>query len=663
MATLAATVSACVLLVVGAVLSFIAVQGIEAGDSLVKQVQSIQFSAETLLSTLKDAETGQRGYLLTGDPDYREPYDAARARLAGDIARLRAMPLSTPERSAAIGRIEALIAGKIDELGRTMALRVSGNPQAALAVVRTNSGKQLMDAIRAEVRNLEAGADARLAQPRPRPRGIMAGAFGSAMLACGLMGWVGMVHRRARSLVATDQAHLRQFTRAFGMAHGMICELDGRISFWSEGSEQLYGFCASEAFGKNSHDLLSTVFDTSPAEIEAELRRSGRWSGNLEHRHKDGRALHVSCIWVLHSGEAGEPDSIIVINSDTTSLKHAEEARERDRMLLRTIVETAPGLIYAKDRQGRLLLANQFVLDLIGKPWSEIEGLTDADFLDDPAQAQAIMATDFRLMETDIAQTTDEVVGNGRVWLSNKAPLHDGAGVVTGLVGVSVEITGRRRAEDSLRHMVNELNHRAKNILATVQAIALQTLKGIDPAVRNNLVARLMALASVHDMLTRSNWAGADLDDIVGYVKQAHGGAARFHVVGPPLRLNPGAAQALALGLHELATNALLHGSLRAPGGLVHLRWDVVGMGDARLLMSWTERGGPPIEPPSTRGFGRRLIERGLAQELGGTVKLAFDPEGVSCLIVAPLTSVEAPAVAVPFPILGSTYRQEEVTP
>jgi PAS domain S-box-containing protein len=657
-ATLAATAAACVLLILGAALAFGTVRGVGIVDALAGQVQSTNLAAETLLSTLKDAETGQRGYLLTGDRDYLEPYDAARARIPEDIGRLRAISLNFPERDAVIDRLEALVGGKMDELGHTIALGSSGDATMALAVIRTNSGKDLMDAIRAEVRKLEVGADGLFAQPRSRPKGAVEGALGSAIIACCLMGWVGHAHRRARSHVRTDQARLEQFTRAFGMAHGMICQMDGTITFWSEGSEQLYGFGPAEALGKIRHDLLSTSFTTSLADIETEMRHSGRWSGSLRHRHKEGAELHVTCVWVLHHGKANEPDSVIVLNTDTTSLRQAEMARERDNILLRTVVETAPGVIYAKDLQGRMLLANQRALDLIGKPWCEVDGRTDAEFLDDPAQGGVIMATDLRLMETDTAQGVDEFVGtddgNSRVWFSSKAPLHDGSGAVTGLVGVSVEITDRKRAEEDLQRTVHEFNHRAKNNLVTMQVIVAQTLKGFDPVIRRNLEARLLVLASLHDIFARSKWIGADLADIVAGVMQAHGGESRFLVSGPHLRLNLGAAQALALGLHELAANAVRHGALRVPTGVVHLRWEVIGVNEPHLLLNWTERGGPLVEAPPNRGFGRRLIERGLAQDLQATVRLVFDPAGVSCSVEAPLPNVATLGTTVPFPAVGN---------
>jgi PAS domain S-box-containing protein len=132
------------------------------------------------------------------------------------------------------------------------------------------------------------------------------------------------------------------------------------------------------------------------------------------------------------------------------------ELRQTDR-LLRTILETASGLVYAKDRRGRMLLANEPTLALIGKSWGEVEGRTDVEFLDDRAQAEVVMANDERIMMSGISEEVEERVGvaggQPRIWLSTKAPMRDGAGVVVGMVGISQDITARKRAEAALQEM------------------------------------------------------------------------------------------------------------------------------------------------------------------------------------------------------------------
>jgi len=458
--------------------------------------------------------------------------------------------------------------------------------------------------------------------------------------------------------LAAKEARLRDLLATLDLGTFMTCDLDGTIRFWSEGCARLYGWTAAEVVGQNAHELLRTVFPVSLAEVEAALERDGGWTGDLRHRARDGREVVVTARMVLRRDTGGGPVAVLESLTDVTEARRVERERRRADALLRTIIGIAPGMIYAKDQQGRMVLANRAVLDRLGKPWLEVKGRTALDYMDDHAQAEAVMSNDRRIMEQGQAEELEELAGmeggQPRVLLSTKTPMRDLDGHVEGLVGVSVEITERKRTEERLRLMVHELNHRVKNTLATVQSIAMQTLRGGDPAVRQVLEARLQALAAAHDVLTRMNWEGAELDDVVAGALAPHGGrdSGRFHVSGPPVRLQPRAALALAMGLHELATNALKYGALSpaAAEGWVDLRWAVSG---GRIRLVWSEHGGSTVMPPSRRGFGTRLVERSLAQDLGGTVEIIYGPEGVTCVVEAPLAEVAAPAEVAAFLRVG----------
>ena len=148
--------------------------------------------------------------------------------------------------------------------------------------------------------------------------------------------------------------------------------------------------------------------------------------------------------------------------------------------------------------------------------------------------------------------------------------------------------------------------------------------------------SRIVALAEAHDLLTRENWEGADLHEVAARVAEPHGGAARFELGGPAVRLSPKTALSLSMALHELATNAVKYGALSMPEGRIRIAWELVpDPGAARLDLTWTERDGPPVTPPTGRGFGSRLIERGLAAELSGSATIDFQPAGVVCRIRA----------------------------
>ena len=194
------------------------------------------------------------------------------------------------------------------------------------------------------------------------------------------------------------------------------------------------------------------------------------------------------------------------------------------------------------------------------------------------------------------------------------------------------EVAHRRRIERQQNLLLDELNHRVRNTLATVQAIAMQTLKGVDATARDTFIARLFALSSQHDLLTLGNWEGASLEGVVRRALRLYReeGRARFVVGGPPVHLSPKRALALGMAFHELATNAARYGAFSNPDGQVEVRWALAPDGKG-LNLIWCERGGPPVTAPGPRGFGLRLVEQGLAREIGGTVDLKLAPEGLTC--------------------------------
>ena len=243
----------------------------------------------------------------------------------------------------------------------------------------------------------------------------------------------------------------------------------------------------------------------------------------------------------------------------------------------------------------------------------------------------------------DIEHRVRMVDGSHRWARSRAFPRRRDDGEICLWYGSTEDVHERKVAEEHQRLLINELNHRVKNTLASVQGIAFQTLRGeVSLAeARARFEARLMALSGAHNLLTEENWGGASLERVVSdSIEHLAGETGRFDVGGEPLRLVPRAALALAMALHELGTNAAKYGALSTDGGRVSIGWTRDG---DRLHLVWRERGGPPVEPPSRRGFGSRLIERGLAADLGGTAALHFDPSGLRCVIEASLEAIRAP--------------------
>lgn len=232
------------------------------------------------------------------------------------------------------------------------------------------------------------------------------------------------------------------------------------------------------------------------------------------------------------------------------------------------------------------------------------------------------------------------------------------SGLIGGIVlllGASIVVVTRAWQERSRAHsalqrtekqqeiLLRELNHRVKNILAMTQAIALQTLRGSGDleAFEHAFVGRLHALGRASTLLAASSWRATELRPIIDAALEPHRTSENVRLSGPEVTLPSETTLTLSLALHELATNAAKYGALSVPQGRVEVVWAVEERRDPpHLVLEWLERGGPPVRPPEREGFGGRLIERGIGDQLGGTVQRQFLPEGARCRIELPLDAV-----------------------
>ncbi len=241
----------------------------------------------------------------------------------------------------------------------------------------------------------------------------------------------------------------------------------------------------------------------------------------------------------------------------------------------------------------------------------------------------------------------DTMAGNSRWWDVMVTPILGADGRPEKLLSVSRDITEmmeadlqRRDTEARARLLSEELQHRIKNTLAMVQAMVRQTLR-TQPTLQAAQVAieqRLAAMGRAHDSLTDGGLTHTDLHDVVHAAIDLHDPDGRLRVEGPDVRLPEQAALSLALMLHELTTNAVKYGALSVPSGSVHVAWTLApeleaGPDARRLHLVWRERGGPPVTPPTRRGFGSRLIENSLASTLRGKAVISFLNEGVTCTV------------------------------
>lgn len=209
---------------------------------------------------------------------------------------------------------------------------------------------------------------------------------------------------------------------------------------------------------------------------------------------------------------------------------------------------------------------------------------------------------------------------------------------VSGVFVQGHDVTEERALMQRQKLLINELNHRVKNTLAIVQGLAAQSFRAVDPSgmARATFDGRLKALAAAHDLLTERSWQATTLRETIqtGIAASVGEAASRVELSGPEVRLAPEHAVALAMTVHELSTNALKHGALSRPAGRVAVSWRRDGdAAEGALVIDWLEQGGPAVAPPARKGFGTRLIERGLSGEIAGSARIDFRPDGLRCRI------------------------------
>jgi two-component sensor histidine kinase len=227
------------------------------------------------------------------------------------------------------------------------------------------------------------------------------------------------------------------------------------------------------------------------------------------------------------------------------------------------------------------------------------------------------------------------------VWLAETAKAEfDAAGRLVHISGLTNDITERKQAELHQRMLTAELDHRVKNTLARVAVVAAQTREGsssMDEFVKA-LNGRIQSMAAAHSLLSQGHWSGVGLADLVRGQLSPYATDANAQITGPNTMLTAPAAQAIAMVIHELVTNAAKYGALSKPGGRVAVGWDVrPDGGGANLTIEWREIGGPPVTAPAQSGFGNSLISELVPHELGGTAEHVFNRDGVTCRIGFPL--------------------------
>jgi PAS domain S-box-containing protein len=385
--------------------------------------------------------------------------------------------------------------------------------------------------------------------------------------------------------------------------------------------------------------LEAAIDPTKPKQYATEFR----------YRRGDGKVRWTEAHGLVRfegSGRERRAVSMVGTAQDITERKQGEEERKRHEELLQRqadLLNQSHDAILTMQTDGRgIVYWSRGAERLYGYTAAEAEG----------RRAHELLRTRAPISIEDIdAQIAHEGSWYGELTHTTR----DGRDIVveSRIVRVSYngdtfaletnrDITKRKRAEEQLRLLMREMNHRAKNMLSVVDAIAHQTATRNPDDFIERFSERIQALSANQELLVRNEWKGVEIESLVR-AQLAHFAdliGSRIAVQGPVLRLNPTGAQAIGLALHELATNAGKYGALSTEAGRVDIRWGTEG---ETFTMSWTERGGPPVSPPRRRGFGAVVMKEMAERNAGGSVELDYAPSGATWSITCPAANALEP--------------------
>jgi PAS domain S-box-containing protein len=345
---------------------------------------------------------------------------------------------------------------------------------------------------------------------------------------------------------------------------------------------------------------------------------------------------------VLDRQADGKAHRLINVATDITERKQVETALGQSEQRLRwlaSIVESSDDAIVSKDLNGIITSWNRGAERIFGYTSEEAIGqpITIVIPRDRHDEERAILTRIRRGERIDHFETIRQRKHGSLIVVSlTVSPIKNAEGKIVGASKIARDITEQKRSQEQIAVLALEAEHRSKNVLATVQATVNLSQSDTPEGLKQAIEGRILALANVHSLFVQSRWIGAELltiarQELVPYSEK---GEARMQIDGPQVLLEPNIAQAIAITLHELSTNAAKYGSMSVPNGQTTLTWSHET--DGRLIIRWSEKGGPAVQIPTKRGFGTRITEIMIGQLKG---KMSFDwrTDGLVCEITLPV--------------------------
>lgn len=459
--------------------------------------------------------------------------------------------------------------------------------------------------------------------------------------------------RRTQALAAERTAILGQLTEGV-----IVTDDTGRITFVNEAAARIHGVNAvdvSPAEFSKVYNLFTLEGEPYPAEAlplaRAVVRKETVIDEHWLIRRPDGKdVVAIGSARPVYTDDGRFMGGVLTLRDDTARRAALDELARSERRL-NAVLDNTRMAVFMMDGRQHCVYMNAAAEALTGYRFEETTGRPLHEVIHHSRPDGSRFALEDCAIDRaypDNRQTAGEEIfvhkdGHFYPVAYTASPIRNAEAQSIGTIIEARDIRAEKENAERLQMLIGELNHRVKNTLATVQSIVSQALRGEDVPVRvrEAIETRVMALSRSHDLLTRQAWGSADLTDVLREALRPFAidgdRSGRFVLAGPSVRMRPKAALSLAMAFHELATNAVKYGALSNDAGRVVIGWHVA---DGRLRLSWEERDGPPVTLPTQKGFGSRLIERGLAHELGGEAALEFRPEGLRWGIDVPLTGI-----------------------
>jgi len=430
-----------------------------------------------------------------------------------------------------------------------------------------------------------------------------------------------------------------------------VIAVDGeaRIIYLNAAAERQYDVTASAMLGCKLSQMYETRWLAHGDERTATraLREHDQWRGENVHVRHDGRVVQVETSATVLYGNAGESVGVLAIIRDITERKQQHDKLLVSEIRYRRLFEAAhDGVLLLDPVTRKIIDANPFMTQMLGYPHDQLIGkeLFEIGLLKDEAASQEMVRKLKRMNQVRYDDLPLEGLDGRHQEVEVVANLYDENGRAVIQCNIR-DITERKRSDEHVRLLMAEVNHRAKNLLAVVQAVAHQTAKYGDPATfATQLSERIGGLAAGQDLLVKNQWQGVDVSDLVvaqlDHFKDLIG--TRVLLDGPPARLTAPAAQGIGMALHELATNAAKYGALSNRAGLVRIAWQVTADSDPMFSLTWLEQGGPTVVAPARKGFGQMVIGRMAEASVQGIAEIAFRESGIAWTLTTPAASALA---------------------